>query len=206
MSKGSPTKEELEKKVLDLEQEIKNLESDLIHDPMTKLKTRAFLEEELESFIASLVQNESGKRREWFGFRNLSVIFFDIDKFKNINDTYGHDTGDIVLQRVAKAIQGELRAGDTAARWGGEEMVASLLGAIEKDALEKAESVRKKIENIEFPEAPGLKLTMSSGVASYEPGISAKELVKRADRALYVAKNFGRNKVVAYSEISEKES
>src|SRR5690606_17373947 len=122
------------------------------------------------------------------------------------NDTYGHDTGDIVLQRVAKAIQGELRAGDTAARWGGEEMVASLLGAIEKDALEKAESVRKKIENIEFPEAPGLKLTMSSGVASYEPGISAKELVKRADRALYVAKNFGRNKVVAYSEISEKES
>lgn len=206
MSKGSPTKEELEKKVLDLEREIKNLESDLIHDPMTKLKTRAFLEEELESFIASLVQNESGKRREWFGFRNLSVIFFDIDKFKNINDTYGHDTGDIVLQRVAKAIQGELRAGDTAARWGGEEMVASLLGAIEKDALEKAESVRKKIENIEFPEAPGLKLTMSSGVASYEPGISAKELVKRADRALYVAKNFGRNKVVAYSEISEKES
>lgn len=195
-------KENLEERVSELQAQVHELEKDLIHDALTGLKTRAFLEEELEVYLATIAQNEKGKRKEWFGFKHVSIVFFDIDKFKNINDTYGHDTGDIILRKVAETIQSELRTGDTAARWGGEEMVVSLLGAGEKDALGKAEQVRKKVEALSFQEAPELRLTISSGVASSEEGMSVAELVKRADRALYVAKNFGRNKVVAYSEIS----
>lgn len=196
--------ENLEKRIEELEAEVRKLERDLIHDALTGLKTRAFLEEELSTYLASIAQNKEGKRREWFGFKNISIIFFDIDKFKSINDAYGHDMGDIVLKRVAETIQEEVRTGDTTARWGGEEMVASLLGAGEKDAIAKAESIRQKIEALSFDEMPDLKLTISSGVASSEPEMSVKELVKRADRALYVAKNFGRNKVVAWSEIADK--
>lgn len=187
-----------DKRITELETQVHDLERDLIHDPLTGIKTRAFFEEELETYLASVAGNEEGKRKEWFGFRNISIIFFDIDHFKNVNDTYGHDVGDIVLQRVAEVIKSDLRTGDTLARWGGEEMIVSLLGANEKDAVAKAEEIREKVETLVFSEAKSLQLTISSGVASSEKNLSLSELVKRADQALYSAKNNGRNKVVAY--------
>lgn len=204
MTQENQNKEILEKRITELEAEVRELEKDLIHDALTGLKTRAFLEEELEVYLATIAQNEKGKRKEWFGFKNVSVVFFDIDHFKKINDTYGHDIGDIALRTVAETIQASLRTGDTAARWGGEEMIASLLGAGEKDAVEKAEEIRQKIEKLDFAEATNLKMTISSGVASSDGKTSLEELVKRADQALYQAKNSGRNKVVAYSEISKE--
>ena len=112
--------------------------------------------------------------------------------------------GDKVLRKVAETIRSALRTGDTTARWGGEEMIASLLGADEKDTVIKAEEIRKKVEELIFPEHPNLHLTISSGIASSENGLTMPELVKRADEALYEAKRTGRNKVVAYSEISKK--
>lgn len=192
----------LEKRIEELETQVHGLEKDLIHDALTGLKTRAFLEEELDVYLRTITQNKEGKRKEWFGFKNMSIIFFDIDHFKSINDKYGHDTGDRVLKRVAEEIQRHLRTGDTASRWGGEEMVVSLLGASEPDAVIKAEEIRKAIENISFPEAKDLRLTISSGVASSEKGVGVEELVSRADKALYSAKHGGRNRVVKYSEIS----
>lgn len=141
------------------------------------------------------------ERRESFGFETLSVIFFDIDHFKKVNDTYGHEAGDIVLQDVAQAIKTSVRSGDTVARWGGEEMLASLLGATEADAADKAEAIRKKVAGLVFPGVPGLKVTISSGVATHEEGEDLKTLVKRADQSLYKAKETGRNKVVRYSEL-----
>lgn len=192
----------LEKRIEELETQVHGLEKDLIHDALTKLKTRAFLEEELGVYLRAIAQNKEGKRKEWFGFKNVSIIFFDIDHFKSINDRYGHDVGDRVLKRVAEEIQKYLRTGDTAARWGGEEIIASLLGASEPDAMIKAEEIRKAVENLSFPEAKDLKLTISSGVASSEKGIEVAELVTRADKALYAAKHGGRNRVVKYSEIS----
>src|SRR5687767_13355791 len=123
------TQEEFEKRISELESQVHGLERDLIHDPLTGLKTRAFFEEELAVYLAVITQNEHGKRKEWFGFKNISIIFFDIDHFKKVNDTYGHDSGDAVLRQVAKTIQASLRTGDTPARWGGEEIIASLLGA-----------------------------------------------------------------------------
>ncbi len=196
------TQENLSKRIEELEAQVHGLEKDLIHDALTSLKTRAFLEEELGIYLKAIAQNKEGKRKEWFGFKNVSVIFFDIDHFKSINDKYGHEIGDKVLSRIATEIQKHLRTGDTAARWGGEEMVVSLLGANESDAALKAEVIRRAIANISFPEAKDLKLTISSGVASSEKGIDIKEFVARADKALYAAKHGGRNRVVKYSEIS----
>ena len=190
--------EDKDKRIVELETQIHDLEKDLIHDSLTGLKTRAFFEEELSIYLAIIEQNEQGKRREWFGFRNISIIFFDIDHFKNINDTYGHDIGDAVLRKVAETIQADLRTGDTISRWGGEEIVASLVGANEKDAVGKAEKIRQELESMSFPEAKDLKLTISAGVAASEKGMTLSELVKRADKALYDAKENGRNKVVAY--------
>lgn len=189
-----------DKRIAELESQIHGLERDLIHDTLTGLKTRAFFEEELAVYLEVITQNEQGKRKEWFGFRNTSIIFFDIDYFKNVNDTYGHSVGDTVLRQVAKTIQASLRTGDTLARWGGEELVASLLGADEKDAVAKAEEIRIKVAALTFPETPNLHLTISSGVAASEEGVSVMELVKRADQAVYKAKESGRNKVVAYGD------
>lgn len=208
-SKAGKEKENLAKRVEELENLLYELETNLIHDPLTGLKTRAFFEEEVSTFLeviqaqSNLGQSGGAQRKERFGFRNLSIIFFDIDHFKKVNDTYGHDAGDKVLVRVAEAIQESLRTGDTVARWGGEEMVASLLGANEDDAAAKAEEIREKIETLSFPEIPELKVTISAGVASSEKGEDLQSLVKRADESLYKAKATGRNKVVAHSlEIS----
>ena len=195
-----------DKRIAELETQVYDLERDLIHDPLTGLKTRVFFEEELSVYLTAVAHNEQGKRKEWFGFRNISIIFFDIDHFKNVNDKYGHDVGDAVLRKVAETIQASLRTGDTPARWGGEEIVVSLLGADEKDAIAKAEEIRIKVETLTFPEVPDLHLTISSGVASSEKGLTLPELVKRVDQALYTAKSAGRNKVVAYmAETKNKE-
>lgn len=201
MNSNKKTKKWLEKRVLELEKQVRALEKNLIHDSLTKLKTRAFFEEKLSVYLTAMAHQERGRRKEWFGFRNISIIFFDIDYFKNVNDTYGHDVGDAVLRKVAKTIELSLRAGDTSARWGGEEMIVSLLGADEKDAMTKAEKIRAKVDSLTFPEALNLHLTVSAGVASFVEGKTLVELVKCADQALYAAKNAGRNKVVAYSEM-----
>lgn len=192
---------DLLKRVYDLESHISNLEKDLIHDSLTSLKTRSFFEEESKVYLSAISDLNLGKRREWFGFKNISFLFFDLDNFKNINDTYGHDTGDSVLQVVSKTITKSVREGDTVARWGGEEIVASLLGANESDAKEKAESIRRKIESLTFDTVPDLKITISIGVANSLPGATYETILKNADLALYRAKGTGRNKVVAFSEL-----
>lgn len=202
-------KRELERKVEELEDEVSNLLNDLIHDTLTGLKTRAYFEEEVGVYLkiiegqAEAAQYAESPRKENFGFKNLSIVFLDIDHFKKVNDKYGHDIGDVVLKSVAAAVRDGLRTEDTAARWGGEEIVVSLLGATEKEAMIKAERIRKKIEKLKFREAPGLSVTVSAGVAGCETGVGVVDLEKRADEALYKAKKTGRNKVVAYSQIKE---
>lgn len=194
------TIDELKKEIERLEHRVFELEKDLIHDGLTGLKTRQFLIEESSICLHNISTIDKIPRKDWFNFKNFSILFFDIDYFKKINDTYGHDVGDMVLVSVSKAIQHEVREGDIVARWGGEEMVASLLGADETDAKIKAEKIRNVVENLNFELTPDLKVTISIGVASYEHGIDLSEIIKRADKALYKAKEAGRNKVVLYSE------
>jgi diguanylate cyclase (GGDEF)-like protein len=191
---------EVEKRIRELEWQVTQLQHDLIHDPLTGLKTRAYFEEQVGTYLAFPKKGRE-ERKESFGFETLSIVFFDIDHFKKVNDTYGHEAGDAVLQDVAQAIKTSLRSGDTVARWGGEEMVASLLGASEAAAAAKAEEIRAKVAKLAFPGVPGLKVTISSGVATHETGEDLKTLVKRADQGLYKAKETGRNKVVRYSEL-----
>jgi diguanylate cyclase (GGDEF)-like protein len=198
---GDSEKEKLLSKIYELEEKIKNLEHDLVHDSLTTLKKREFLEEELNLYLYLMSEVADNRRREWFGFKNLSVLFFDIDHFKKINDTHGHAAGDIVLRVVAQTIVKNLRDGDRVARWGGEEMVAVLLGARESDAVAKAEFVRKKIEELNFETIPDLKVTASIGVAGSFPQATSEKLIKNADEAVYKAKETGRNKVVAFSTL-----
>ncbi len=188
-------------KIVELEKRIRELEKDLIHDSLTSLKTRAFFEEESKIYISTTNNINSGKRHDWFGFKDLSIIFFDIDYFKKINDTYGHMIGDSVLRDVANLIKENVRVGDVVARFGGEEVVALLLGASESDAKQKADSIRKKVELLTFESTPELKVTISGGVAESFPNVTYEGLLKNADLALYKAKGTGRNKVVTFSEI-----
>lgn len=195
--------QKLVERVAELEKQVHDLEKNLIHDSLTSLKTRAFFEEALQVYITSVANADLGKRGEWFGFKNISILFLDIDHFKKVNDTYGHGIGDLVLRTVAETITKSVRDGDIVARWGGEEIVALLLGANESDAKIKAEDIRSSIENLTFSAYPDLKVTISIGISHYTSGLSIEEIIKRADTAVYKAKEMGRNKTVMFSEIGK---
>jgi len=190
---------ELENKIAELEQTIRVMKDDLIHDSLTGLKTRRFFEQEAGMYFKTISEKYKQERREWFGFKHMSIIFFDIDHFKKINDTHGHAAGDGVLRVVAKNIMDGIRAGDIAARWGGEEIVVALLGVGEKNAYKKAEAIRKSIELLSFNNLPNVEVTVSAGVASQDAETGFQEIISRADQALYQAKETGRNKVIFWS-------
>ena len=124
----------------------------------------------------------------------LSLIFLDIDHFKVVNDTYGHDAGDIVLVELAKILENTVREGDFVARWGGEEFVITLQVTKAKNAQILAEKIRKNVQEYNFTE--GGKQTISLGVTEYKQGESEDNFIKRVDEALYEAKQTGRNKTV----------
>jgi len=124
---------------------------------------------------------------------NLSLVIIDIDNFKTINDTYGHDTGDLILKEIAAILKKLSRSSDVASRWGGEEFAVTLTQTAIDDALFVAEKFRVSIENYLFTK--DLKITCSFGIAQFRTTDTAQDLFKRADEALYEAKNTGKNKV-----------
>ena len=124
----------------------------------------------------------------------LSIIFLDIDHFKIVNDTYGHDIGDYILIEIANILISTLRQGDFVARWGGEEFVVTLQSTTAKQASLLANKIRKNIERHDFKN--GGKQTVSLGVTEYIVQEHQSEFTKRVDEALYEAKASGRNKVV----------
>lgn len=130
----------------------------------------------------------------------LSILMMDIDYFKKVNDTYGHPAGDQVLKKFTDVASSALRRCDLLCRWGGEEFLVMLRGTIQEEALNIADRIRRRVESIIFPpyQNCGL-LTVSIGSATIPPGKMLEDLVSEADKALYRAKNEGRNRVVAYS-------
>ena len=165
------------------------LQRQATHDPLTNLLNRRALATLAERDIAR--SNRRGNL--------ISVLMIDADFFKNINDSFGHPTGDAVLKAIANKIQSGLRIEDVLARYGGEEFLVMLPDTGLKHACEVAERIRNGIANIALPELPeGRRFTVSIGVAERE-GVhqSFDELVNRADQALYLAKKNGRNRVVA---------
>lgn len=195
------SQEELIKNINELEQKVHELENKLNHDKLTELKNRGYFEEKSKTYINNVSKIKKESRRDWMGFYDISFLFFDIDHFKNINDTYGHSVGDEVLKKVAEILKKDLRVGDIVARWGGEEFIAILLGANEEQAKNKAEQIRKELENFVFENPKDLNITISVGVAQFEEGKTFEDMVKHADQALYKAKDSGRNRVITYSEI-----
>lgn len=156
------------------------------HDPLTGIYNRKGLEDILKQKIGEI------KRYK----RALSVIFFDIDHFKNINDTYGHKVGDLVLQQISQLVSKNIRQSDIFARWGGEEFILFLPETSLEHAEVLAEKLRKIIQSHEFPYVG--KVTCSFGVAKLQEGESEDDLLKRADALLYKAKNSGRNRVESF--------
>jgi diguanylate cyclase (GGDEF)-like protein len=130
----------------------------------------------------------------------FSIILIDLDFFKEINDTYGHLTGDTVLKEMSKLISGLIRQIDHICRWGGEEFLLALPETDDAHAQVLAERIREKIEETRFFER--YYLTASFGVTAYHAGQSLESLIEHADKALYQAKNDGRNKV----SVVQKES
>jgi diguanylate cyclase (GGDEF)-like protein len=124
----------------------------------------------------------------------FSIIFFDIDFFKKINDTYGHDMGDYVLQNIAKLATTQIRSSDAFGRWGGEEFIVILPETSLTEAINVAEKLRKTIEK----EAFGIvqKVTCSFGVTEVRETDNMTTLLKRVDKYLYIAKETGRNRVI----------
>ncbi len=125
----------------------------------------------------------------------LALLMFDIDHFKSVNETYGHDGGDLILVAVAKVLwvhQGR------AARIGGEEFALLLPGATEEAAVQEAERLRRAIEGMSVTLPSGMKssVTISIGLACHDPGEDVDDWMKRADEALNTAKDMGHNRVV----------
>lgn len=132
----------------------------------------------------------------------LAVVMFDLDHFKRVNDTYGHQVGDRVLQEMARILRSTAREIDKLGRYGGEEFIAVLPDTGIDDAVTFAERVRERVERHPFDVGRGhpIHLTVSAGAATYpHPAVyNPKTLIHRADQALYAAKNAGRNRVMRF--------
>lgn len=165
-------------------------------DPLTGVLSRGKCEADLRGLFDQLYgeQKQSGQGR-------FSVLFVDLDKFKEINDTFGHGQGDTVLRAVAHVLQIGVREDDIVGRWGGEEFIVVLRGATERMAAEKAEELRNKIGQLSFDGQPDLKVTASFGVAEAERTRlrTFDDLVTAADESMYFSKDAGRNRVTTES-------
>ncbi len=126
--------------------------------------------------------------------QRFGIIMLDIDHFKNVNDNFGHDTGDMVLKKLALIFESAIRTSDFVARWGGEEFLICCTTIEEEDLLPIAETIRQLVANTEFDKVG--QMTASLGCAAIVKGETIGELIKRADIALYEAKNNGRNQTV----------
>jgi diguanylate cyclase (GGDEF)-like protein len=134
---------------------------------------------------------------------SLTLLMADLDHFKNINDTYGHYQGDIIMKGTAKVIQQNIRGFDIASRYGGEEFAIILTETDVDEAYTIAERLRKKMEDTVYSDdLTNINITMSLGLAQYNSKIdkSSADLIKRADSALYTAKRHGRNRTVKFEE------
>src|SRR3990170_3369520 len=159
-------------------------------DSLTGLHNRRYIERHIEGLI----------RRAHDTSRALSLMMIDIDRFKSVNDTYGHAAGDEVLRGIARRVGDDLRNFDLVARFGGEEFVVLMPGTKGDEAAKVAERVRRRVANEPFviSAAPGrVAVTISIGVAAAAGDDTPDELLKRADAALYRAKDAGRDRVVA---------
>ncbi len=168
-----------------------------LRDGMTGLYNRRFLEEFIDQ-----VMGQSQREKETY-----SILMLDVDFFKMVNDTYGHDVGDSVIVEIGKVLQNNIRETDLAIRYGGEEFVIMLHNANQEETLDVAKKIHTAFGNLVFEVGNGetMQKTMSIGISKFPTdGDTIWKCIKFADTALYVAKTTGRNKIVEYKvEMSE---
>ncbi len=186
-----------------LKKEIEHLQQLAYKDELTNLYNRRGFKEGTEKFLSELVwAKKHPDHRKSIFIKNFSIILFDIDDFKKINDSFGHQTGDSVLSRIGATMLENVRDIDLAGRWGGEEIILGLVGASEEDAFRMADRIREHIakEKLQL-DGETVNFTVSGGVASFDKADGFDDLFSHADKALYEAKNRGKNKVFKYSDI-----
>lgn len=172
------------------------LESDIFldasrRDKLTGLKNRAAFDDDFEERYKGLMNAPHDPAP-------LSIIIADVDNFKLVNDTYGHEAGDAVLVNIAKILESNIRDSDGAYRWGGEEFLIVLAKTDKETAVAVAERIRKAVEASSCSTGENdLRVTMSFGCARFDPSRSTNENIDTADKRLYLAKTSGRNKVVS---------
>jgi len=176
----------LSEKITQLEKELEAVRQESKEDFLTKVYNRRALDEFLD------IKEAEFKRYE----HNFCFVLFDIDHFKSVNDTYGHDAGDAVLTAFAKILKNEARAEDVVGRFGGEEFVAILTETDTEGGVAFAEKVRKHVQKAKFMyKGERINVTVSSGLAERAKSISLQSVVKSADELLYQSKRNGRNQV-----------
>jgi diguanylate cyclase (GGDEF)-like protein len=156
-------------------------------DPLTGLLNRLGLSEYIEQYFSMDIE------------KLVSLVVIDIDHFKKINDSLGHEGGDLVLKRVSELIKTNTRQSDQIARWGGEEFVLVLPDTRSDDAFQIAEKMRVLIASASFEQFPELHVTISLGVGTSDGKVPFHELFRRVDIALYEAKAQGRNRTIKAS-------
>ena len=168
----------------------------VISDPLTGLGNRRFFDRQVESLFEALEDHA----------RPFSVLVFDIDHFKRVNDMLGHDMGDQILKEVAARIVTNMRDVDLVSRYGGEEFMIAMPDTVGEEAEQAAERIRKSMSGTPiFVDGKGISVTMSCGVAQVRPGEQLRNVFRRADSALYQAKREGRNQVVLAPDRAETE-
>jgi len=169
-----------------LEEKCEALHAEVTKDPMTKVANRAEFDRMLALFLEAHQQAGSP----------CSLIMTDIDHFKSINDTFGHQAGDEAIITVANLLQEMCRAGDLVARYGGEEFAVLCADCSAADAVKRAEQIRRKLAETPHAMLGTKRITASFGVSQLQPGDTTESLLRRADQALLQAKEKGRNQVI----------
>ncbi|HEX3869417.1 MAG TPA: GGDEF domain-containing protein, partial [Pirellulales bacterium] len=168
------------------EERCQNLHELATKDPLTQVANRAEFDRVLGLFVTAHLESN----------RPCSLIMSDIDRFKQVNDKYGHQAGDAIIQSFARVLQNACHPGDLVARYGGEEFAMLCADCDNTSAAERAEEIRSAFAQIEQPALDGRSVSASFGVTEIQPGDTPDTMLRRSDRALLVAKETGRNRVV----------
>ena len=187
LESGKTKVQELEEKIQTLENELIKTKSENMKDPLTGLLTRKAFTEEMKKIENSYLRINT----------QYAVVFFDLDHFKNVNDTYGHECGDVVLSTFGKIIHKSVREHDIVGRYGGEEFVAIIHFNLNRELLQFLKRIKTIVgENSFLYKEQKIKITFSAGVALRSSYDSYENTLQKADMLLYQAKEAGRNKII----------